>query len=64
MAFNTEEGIEPYINIIIIGMTYGYASTCDDALDLLITLIELSNIKFFYPFVMKLVGCLIRILNY
>ena len=63
-CFNFEDGLLPYIPILINNIVYGLSENCEDGLDFYLILLDKTSQEFIIPHTLKLVGPLIRIANY
>jgi len=63
-AMNHESGLDPYINILINSLVYGWQNDCEIALKFYQLLLNSVKVEFIAPHTLKLMGPLIRVANY
>lgn len=63
-AMNQEAGLDPYINILINSLVYGWQADCETALKFYQMILSTVKVEFLSNHVLKLTGPLIRVANY
>ena len=63
-AMNQENGLDAYINILIISLVYGWQSDCEIALNMYLLILNSVKPEYIIPHTLKLMGPLIRVANY
>lgn len=61
---NIENGVQPYMNVLQFALVEGDQEIFDSGLELLSILINHTDDEFMEPFAAKILGILVRVLNY
>ncbi len=63
-ALNQDTGLDPYTNILINSLVYGWQNDCENALKFYQLIFSTVRAEFISPHTLKLMGPLIRVANY
>eukprot|EP01015_Nassula_variabilis_P027211 TRINITY_DN553_c0_g1_i9.p1 TRINITY_DN553_c0_g1~~TRINITY_DN553_c0_g1_i9.p1 ORF type:complete len:365 (+),score=79.95 TRINITY_DN553_c0_g1_i9:65-1159(+) len=64
LLFNQEEGIEPFFNVAIQSLVFGNKEQCKNAVRLYNVMIKYTDTEYLQSYSLKLIGPVIRVLNY